>query len=96
MISYVQPACLVPRTGYRERKRELLIAPVPGVFELQSDLQEDRPENREYACPGELDIAQMQAQALTSRMKFDMEFEQAYQEIETNSQNGGEIGRAHV
>ena len=37
-----------------------------------------------------LDIAQMQAQALTSRMKFDMEFEQAYQEIETNSQNGGD------
>lgn len=90
MISYVPPACLVPRTGYRERKRELLIAPVPGVFELQSDLQEDRSDAQEYACPGELDIAQMQAQALTSRMKFDMEFEQAYQEIETNSQNGGD------
>lgn len=75
MISYVPPACLVPRTGYRERKRELLIAPVPGVFELQSDLQEDPPDNREYACPGELDIEQMQAQALTSRMKFDMELD---------------------
>lgn len=88
MISYINPACTVPRPSFRERKRASLVQPVAAVFEIRGDGPscDQGPPDFDQSGP---DIAQLQAQASQSRLQFDLAFNRAIQELEFDEQDGG-------
>ena len=64
------------------------MSPVPAVFELRdSSYRQYQGQQSFEQAP---DIGQMQAQAYVSRLQFDMAFNKALQDLETDG-SGGEM-----
>lgn len=91
MIAHFTPACTIPRTDFRSRRRAGLIAPVSAVFELRDSTDSSASQDSRFLFQGrerlaELDVVQLQAKAAYSRLCFDTVFQSALQDIEPDGQ----------